>query len=304
MQKTTTWIDSVSPFMATRSSAATQDLADLRGQLRTAGGWFDTAVRAITGDLLTQQHILDSFLWHIGMMQRVADVPTWLGQFEKSMAAGEPEARAISLADQAVIDSQGSGRLSDLSQVQRGGPIARLFLTFYSYGSATYNATYRRAGQTDFKSPAQVTAFLGALSLIYIFPSMATVALRRLVGRGGDDDDEEWLPAYMADVGRETLAAALNGMVWVRELSQIAAEGTRGYAGPAGARALQLMYQLAGQAKQGEVDEALLKALNQVGGILFRYPAAQAQRTIDGWAALAADETDNPAALLFGPPRE
>jgi len=303
MQKTTTWIDSVSPFMAERGSTATQDLADLRGQMRTSGGWFDTLVRTVTLDTVTQQHVLDSFLWHIGVMQRVADVPTWLGQYEKSMAAGEPEARAISLADQAVIDSQGSGRISDLAQKQRGGPIAKLFLMFYSYGSATYNATYRRAGQTDFKSPTQVTRFLAAISLIYLVPSMASVALSRVFGKSGDDDDDDDWQEYIADVGRETLASALNGMVAVRELSQIAADGTRGYAGPAGTRVAQMLLQLAGQAKQGELDEALAKALLQVGGVFARFPTAQLQRTYDGWAALQADETDNPAALLVGPPR-
>ena len=144
------------------------------------------------------------------------------------------------------------------------------------------------------------------MSLIYVFPAMATVALRELVGRrgGGDDDDDDEWSRYMTDVGRESLASALNGMVWVRELAQIAAEGTRGYAGPAGARALQLIYQLAGQVKQGEADEALLKALNTVGGVFARYPATQLQRTVDGWRALQADDTDNPAALLFGPPRK
>lgn len=301
MQNTTTWINDVSPFMASRSVNATQDLSDLRAAFRASGGWFDTAVRTVTRDVVTQQQIIDGFLWHIGLMQRVADVPTWLGQFEKSMAGGETEARASALADQAVIDSQGSGRISDLSQVQRGGPLTRLYLTFYSYGATTYNATYLAAGRTDFKSPAQVATFLGHLSLIYVMPAMATVALRGLV-RGGGDDDDDWT-GYLEDVGRESVSSALNTMMWVRELSQIASEGTRGYAGPAGARAVQLIYQLGGQAKQGQLDEALLRAALATGGILFRFPAAQAQRTIDGWVALEEGRTENPLALLFGPPR-
>jgi len=301
MQATTTWIHDVSPFMASRSANATQDLSDLRAAFRTGGGWFDTAVRTVTREVVTQQHIIDSFLWHIGLMQRVADVPTWLGQFEKSMAGGETEARAIALADQAVIDSQGSGRISDLSQVQRGGPIARLFLTFYSYGATTYNATYMAAGKTNFKSASDVTKFLGHLSLIYVMPAAAAVAISRAVGRTGDDDDD-WTD-YLEDVGQESLAAALNTMMWVREASQIAADGTRGYAGPAGARAIQLVYQLGGQVKQGVADAALGRAMLAAGGILFRFPAAQAQRTIDGWVALEEGRTENPLALLFGPPR-
>jgi len=302
LTSTVAWIHDVSPFMAGRSRSATQDLADLRKSLATAGGWFDQLVRTVTADRLTQQRILDSMLWHIGLMQRVADVPTWLGQYEKSMAAGESEARAIAIADQAIIDSQGSGRISDLSKIQRGGPVAQLYMTFYSYGATTYNASYRRAGRTSFKKPIQVAKFLGGLSLIYILPAMGTVILRELT-RGGGDDDDDWA-AWFEQVGRESIASALNGMVLVRELSQVAAEGTRGYAGPAGARALQMMNQFLDQAKQGELDDALLRKGLAVAGVVGRFPSAQVQRTIDGWMALQEDETDNPLALLFGPPRD
>ena len=302
LTSTVAWIHDVSPFMAGRSKSATQDLADLRKSLATAGGWFDQLVRTVTADRLTQQRILDSMLWHIGLMQRVADVPTWLGQYEKSMAAGESEARAIAIADQAIIDSQGSGRISDLSKIQRGGPVAQLYMTFYSYGATTYNASYRRAGRTSFKKPIQVAKFLGGLSLIYILPAMGTVILRELT-RGGGDDDDDWA-AWFEQVGRESIASALNGMVLVRELSQVAAEGTRGYAGPAGARALQMMNQFLDQAKQGELDDALLRKGLAVAGVVGRFPSAQVQRTIDGWMALQEDETDNPLALLFGPPRD
>lgn len=316
MESTVGWIHSVSPMMRGRDGSATPDIHDVREALQTAGGWFDTLVRTVTANKLTQQNILDSYLWHIGLFQRVADVPTWLGQYEKSMAAGEPEDRAIALADQAVIDSQGSGRLSDLSTIQRGRPAARMFMMFYAYGSATYNATYRRAGQTNFRSPVQVAQFLGGVSLIYIWPSVLTVALSAAL-RGGDDDDDEWVPRFLSDVGRESIASALNGMVLVRELAQATSDaavvaaggepktgGVRGYAGPAGARPFQMLMQLMAQAKQGELDEGLWKALNAGAGLLFRYPAAQVQRTVDGWMALEEGDTDNPAALLLGPPRK
>lgn len=316
-ESTVAWIHSVSPTMQGRHRTGTADIMDVRESLKTAGGWFDTLVRTVTANRATQQQILDSYLWTIGLMQRVADVPTWLGQYEKSLAAGETEARAIALADQAVIDSQGSGRISDLSTIQRGRPVARMFLMFYAYGSATYNATYRRAGQTNFKSPAQVAKFIGGLSLIYIFPSMGTVALAQLVGRGGGGDDDDWLARYFSDVGRESVSAALNGMFLVRELAAAGSDalvvlaggvpkagGVRGYAGPAGARPVQLMTQLLGQAKQLEPDEAFWKALNAGAGAVFRYPASQVQRTVEGWLALQEGETSNPAALLFGPPRE
>ena len=301
LQNTAAWIVSVSPMMKHRSSTATQDLSDLHRELRRPGGWFDGLVRAATGDRVNQQTITDSFLWHIGLMQRVADIPTWLGQYEKSMAAGELEERAFRLADQAVLDSQGGGQIKDLAQVQRGGPIARLYMTFYSYGSTVLNSTADVYGATRFKSPASVATFLGHLSLLYVMPAMATIALSRVLGRsGGDEDDEE---AVLWDVAQEILATAMNTIVGLRELSGLVRDtGARGYAGPAGARLVDTLYRTGQQIEQGEIDEGLLVALNSAAGVIFRYPAGQVQRTVDGWVALMDGQTTNPAALLVGTP--
>lgn len=297
LQNTTQWIAEVSPFMRARTTTATQDIADLRATLTKPGGWFDGIVRKATADVVTQQTILDSFLWHIGLMQRVADVPTWLGAYEKHMAGGVDEQTAIALADQAVLDSQGGGQIKDLSEVERGGPIARLFMTFYSYGNTLFNATADRAGATNFKSPASVATFLGHLSLLYVMPALATATLARAVGRDNDDDP------FLIDVGREILASAMNTVVLVRELSGLLRDGVRGYAGPAGARAFESIYRVGAQIKQGEIDEGLAKALNEAAGVVFRYPSAQVQRTVDGWVALDEGKTSNPLALLFGGPK-
>jgi ribosomal protein S18 acetylase RimI-like enzyme len=299
-ENTSRWITDVSPLMKGRSDTATQDLHDLRVAFRTTGSWFDTMVRKLSSDIVTQQTITDSFLWHIGLMQRVADIPTWLGQYEKSMAAGEPETRAYRLADQAVLDAQGGGQVKDLAQVQRGGPVARLFMTFYSYGNTIFNATSREVGLlASQKTPAALGTFLGHLSLLYIAPALATVTLGHLFGKtSAQDTAEDWLK----EIGKESLSTALNTMVLVRELGGLVQSTTRGYAGPAGARTIQLFYDLGREVSQGKADEGLEKALNAVAGVLFRYPAAQVQRTIDGYTALEEGRTTNPGVLLTGPP--
>lgn len=139
---------------------------------------------------------------------------------------------------------------------------------------------------------------LGELSLIYIMPAVATVTLATALGRRGGDDDS--LADFFGDVAQETLATALNTMVLVRELGGLARDGVRGYSGPAGTRALELLYNLGQQIEQGKVDEGLLKALNAAAGVLFRYPAAQVQRTIDGIAALVEGKAENPGVVLVG----
>jgi GNAT superfamily N-acetyltransferase len=299
LENTVKWINSVSPMMKYRLHTATQDLSDLRLELRRAGGWFDKLIRKVSLDHLTQTALLDGYLFHIGLAQRVADVPTWLGMYEKTKAGGGTEADAIALADQAVLDSQGAGQIKDLAQVQRGGPVARLFMTFYTYGNTVFNQTARELGRVNYRSPVSVIEMLGNLSLIYIMPAFLTIAMSRAFGRTGGDDDD-W-GKFLLNVGEEILSTALNTMIFVREMGGLIGEGTRGYAGPAGARILQLSYQLGTQLKQAELDEGFFRAVNAVGGIVFRYPSAQVERTVRGIIALEEDQTDNPAAVLFGP---
>jgi len=79
--------------------------------------------------------------------------------------------------------------------------------------------------------------------------------------------------------------------------------GFYGYQGPAGTRFFSEMGKLAQQSQQGELDEPFWKAANNVGGILFHYPAGQVQKTVTGVVALAEGETNDPLALVAGPPR-
>ncbi len=300
-ENTMAWIREVSPFMANRSTTQNQDIMDLRGRLSEPGGWFDRMVRQVSSERATQQTVTDAFLWQISLAQRVADVPTWLGQYEKSKAAGKADADAVAEADQAVKDSQGGGQTVDLASIQRLGPTARLFMVFYSYGNTVYNQTARAVGKTEFSSPVSLARFLGDLSLIYFFPALGTVVLSKLF-RGDDEDDD--LYDVGADVLTEMGASALNSMVLLREAGGMLRSVDRGYQGPAGTRVLQQLYSVMQQVNQGEVDEGLWKALNSTGGILFKYPAGQVQRTVEGFAALAEGQTSNPLALVFGPPRE
>ena len=44
------------------------------------------------------------------------------------------------------------------------------------------------------------------------------------------------------------------------------------------------------------------KAANNTAGVLFHYPAGQVNRTVEGTAALLEGRTDNPLAVIAGPP--
>ena len=303
-ENTVAWIHEVSPFMRNRSTTATQDINDVHARLSEPGGWFDAMVRDVTGGRVNQSVMASAFLWHIGLAQKIADVPTWLGAYEKAKATVKniSDEDAVAMADQAVRNAQGGGQTVDLAAVQRLGPVARLFMVFYSYGNTVFNATAKTYGRTQFRSPKSLARFLGDLSMIYFFPALGTVVLSRLFGMKGDDDDD---PAkWVAAIGAEMGGSALNTMVLARELGGLLRTSGRGYQGPAGTRLIQQMYDVANQAWQGEADEGLWKALNATGGIIFRYPAGQVQRSVEGLVALSEGQTSNPAAVLFGPNKD
>jgi hypothetical protein len=235
------------------------------------------------------------YFYFIQKMQLVADVPTWLGMYHKALEQGVDEAKAIAMADQAVLDSQGGGQVKDLADVQRGGPMLKLWTNFYSYFNVTYNLMAESYRRTNFRHPAQVAEFAVDMLLLTALPATLAVFLRAAVQGGGDDDWE----SFAKKIAKENVTYLLGLMVGVRELSA-AAGGVFGYTGPAGTRFFSELAKLSQQVQQGDIDKPLLRAALATGGILFHLPATQVQHMVDGYLGLANDRTDNPLALLTG----
>lgn len=286
MVETADWIYSKSDFMKTRAMTQNREIAEIANQM-TVG--------------LIPNSVRDSFFYLIQQCQKVVDIPTWLGQYEKSMAEHGNESDAIAEADQAVIDSQASGQMKDLARIQRGGPMKKLFTTFYSFFSTTYNLAAESAGRTHFKNPSEVGRFMVDMLMLYTVPVVLTTLLKESIQRaigGGDDDDEKLLKKLAG----EQLGYLSGGFIGFRELGSMFS-GFNGYEGPAGTRFYSEIVKLGKEAAQGEADAGLFKRLNSVGGILFHYPATQVQRTVDGMKELN-DGRGNLLSLLFGKPKK
>lgn len=239
-----------------------------------------------------------SYFYLIQKMQLVADIPTWLGQYHKAIEQGADEAGAVAQADQAVIDAQGAGTLKDLSAIQRGGPLLKLFTNFYSFFNTTYQLTSEAVGRTSFKNPLSVGRLGVDLLLLYSVPAVLGTLLKAAL-HGDENDEDKLLRQLIAD----QLTYLFGTMVGLREVAgtfQTALGLPGDYTGPAAVRVFSEMAKLGKQAGQGEVDEALLKAANSVGGIVFHYPAGQINATADGIASLASGRSSNPGALLVG----
>jgi hypothetical protein len=229
----------------------------------------------------------------IQKMQVVADVPTWLGAYEKAMSHDNmSEDRAIAMADQAVVDSQGSGQIKDLSSVQRGAEFKKVWTNFYSFFNTTYQLTVERTKATNFKSPMQVAALAVDYMLLYVVPAVLGTLLKAALK--GEDEEE-----IAKNLARDQLNYLFGTMIGLREIGA-AVQGFQGYSGPAGTRFFSELTKLATQAEQGEIDEAALKAFANTFGVVFHLPTGQVTRTVDGIHALSTGKTNHLGALVAG----
>lgn len=284
MESTAKEVYAKSEFMRLRGETMNREIREIRN--RVQGAKF-TALE-------------ETYFYLIQKGQIIADMPTWLGQYEKAMATGPSisEEEAIAQADQAVRDSQGGGAVSDLARMQRGSPLMKLFTNFYSFFNTTFNLTAERFNGTSFKDPLQAGRFMVDMLLLYTVPALLGFAIKEAL-RGSDSGDDE--DKLVGKLIREQLNYLLGTIVGLRELGA-AVQGFAGYQGPAGTRFFSEIAKFSKQVEQGEVDQALLKSLNNTTGILLHYPAGQVNRMVEGYLAYTEGRTDNPMALLVGPP--
>lgn len=282
LENSAKWVHDKSEFMRNRHTTMGREINEIRNSIRT-----QTTVGVVG----------ESFFYFIAKMQQVVDIPTWIGAYEKAMHTGVDTDRAIALADQAVLDSQGGGQVKDLAQIQRGGPLMRLWTNFYNFFNTTYNLTSESIAKTSFKDPLSVGRLAVDLLLLYTVPAVIGFILKSALR--GDEPPDDWRVRLM----QEQASYLLSTMVGFREFGSVI-QGYYGYEGPAGTRFFSEAVSLIKQVEQGEVDAAALKSLNQVAGIVLHYPAGQVQRTTDGYVALSEGRTNSPSALIFGPPKE
>ncbi|BCB27059.1 hypothetical protein SKTS_19450 [Sulfurimicrobium lacus] len=281
-------VNEMSDLMANRARTRFRELNELRNQVQD-----QTAFKELTG----------RYAYFLMMRcQQMVDVPTWWGAYEKAIAEGNGETRAVSLADQAVIDAQGGGQTKDLSAIERGGPSQKLFTVFYSFMNTALNIGVDKTMGAG--TPAKRAKLAVDYAMLYVLPAILGYFLKAALtpGDSGDDDPEKLAKKLIAN----QIDYLMGLMVVAREFSGAAKSVAgvedfgRAYSGPAGARVVSDAYSLAIQTNQGEFDDAFRKAaVNTIGG-LFGLPSAQINRTTTGIEALSGGKTNNPAAVVFG----
>lgn len=280
-------VNAQSDFMANRSRTQFRELNELRNRVQDESA-MGRAAKAGAFYLMMRA-------------QQMVDVPTWMGAYDKAIHAGENDERAVSLADQAVIDAQGGGQLKDLSAIERGSPALKLFTVFYSFMNTTFNLAVSKTMTAN--TPAKKAKLAADYLLLFTVPAvLGSLMKEALTPDAGDDEDWGKLARKLA---AEQISYLMGTMVVVREFAAAGkivagAEGARDYSGPAGVRAIADVLAFGKQAMQGDFDDAFRKSAINLIGDFSGLPAAQVNRTITGIQALSEGKTKNPAAVVFG----
>jgi hypothetical protein len=279
MESTVAWVAEKSTFMRSRSNTFNRELREISQRLQgksKIAQVFDAALFAM-----------------MKKMQLVADIPTWVGMYEKALAGGVSEDTAVQLADEAVLASQGGGNIKDLSGVQRNLP----FLTqFYSYFNTTMNLVAEKTALTNFKSPKAVAGWLGDMVLLTVIPAILPALITHALKGGGEDDEPSDWAKHLA----EWQASYLFGMfVGLRELPTLWSPFD--YGGPPAGKLINDGKRLVQQAAQGEIDDPAVLAMIGFLGTALGLPTTQVIRSYKGWQAWS-DGDAPPTSVLFGPP--
>lgn len=289
------------PIALSREVAARSDL--MANRAKTMNREINE-IQSIVRDKSRIREVADRITFlPLTMTQQMVDLPTWWGAYQKALDEGNADDRSVALADQAVLDSQSGGQIKDLAKIQRGGTFLKLMTTFYGFFNSTYNLSVEATKATNFSDPVQVVGLAGKYMLLWMIPALMGTLLKNLL-TGADWDPDKLAKKAIGD----QIAYMMGMMVGLRDIAGAAQtvtgtnEFTTGYAGPSGGRFFGEVYKLAMQVHQGDVDMPLIKALDNVVGILFKLPSGQINRTVEGIAALNAGETSNPLAIIAGPP--
>lgn len=238
----------------------------------------------------------------IVFMQALVDVPTWLGAYNKALAEGNTEARAVAIADRVVTDAQGGGRTQDLSGIERGGEWAKLFTVFYTF----FNTALNIAMVTGHTQKGMKRA-LNLLTLLAFQPIIETFVREGLKAAVSGDDDDDWLKKTSIKAGGSVVNFNLGLLVGLREVAELGqalseGEAPRSYSGTGGTRKIADLVRLGQAASKDNWDENTLKAAITVLGEWspIPIPVVPINRAISGKKAMEEGKTENPLAVFLG----
>lgn len=158
--------------------------------------------------------------------------PMWAQAYSKKINEGMSEQEAIDFADTVVRRTLGSGRVQDVSSLQRGGPLWKLFTSFQGFFNTQYNQWEREANidYNLFKEgkraelALRLTAFVASK---YLFTCMAALMLG--LENPFKKDDDGWYKLSKEMMGYPASMAGPVGQAGYQLINSIMGIRTYGY---------------------------------------------------------------------------
>ena len=280
------FVNDKSPMMRERLTTQTREINEALGQFQR-------------GKIERGQAWLSKWaFWPMQRVQSAVDTATWLAAYDKAQAENRGEKDAIALADQAVIDTQGSGLTKDLSGVQRDAYL-QVFTGAYTYGATLFNQVYdqyARARRSPKGFPTWASAF-GNTMLVAALPAAMTVIIRGLTRDWWDDKEDK--DPFAERAANEFASSMMGTMVGSREMGGVFSGF--GYSGPAVVRPFGDALALATQIKQMDADAGLAAAIVSTAGSWLGLPSGQVIATGRGLWEWLEDPSPDLRPIIFGP---
>jgi hypothetical protein len=278
-----------SSFMQSRGRTRFRDLNEIQNIVQE-----QSRFQRVRRTYIASAYVLTSFT------QGLVDTSVWMAAYSNAIKAGKSEKDAVFVADQTVIDTQGSGRVQDLSSAMRGGKkqsaYAKLFTPFYQYS----NTMYSLFGAQMRTAPTYGKAAKDAL-LIMTVGAIVEELIRHALKPSQDEIEPEELAKKLAANQIDFVVGLPFGLREFRGAGSLimgTEDGVQSYRGPSGLRIVTDATQAAVQARQGEFDAAFRRAVINLLGTTAGIPSAQINDTITGIEAVVEGEVEGAEAVL------
>lgn len=171
-------------------------------------------------------------------MQFPIDTVVWTAAYNKALAEGMREADAVQSADSVVRTTQSDFSPENISNIEAGSPLLRLFLVFYNYFGMQANLLGNRwALAKSTKNYGRLAA--DALFIVWI-PSVVAAVIQRALKEGfdtDDDDDTDFFDLFQLLVGEP-----LKGVISMVPIAGAALNTAGSWAAKSGMTSAQLIY--------------------------------------------------------------
>jgi hypothetical protein len=244
--------------------------------------------------------------------QNMCNIPGWLEAYKKGLGDfGGDEVKAVRYADMIIRTTQSASSIADLTRMETGGTLGRLFTMFYSWFrvQANLNKEFFRRLRHEPGGLHKLGLFANWSLFVLVMPRM----IERLMRTGGPDEDEgeTWPRWLMREAALGVFLSPLESVPIVRDVTAGVAEallGGRRYGGyrmtPV-ANALDSAYKLVTNAAdaandifEGEEPDwgRVARDFANFGGYAAAMPVTQAMK----WYDAAADAMSGEDTLFNG----